>query len=159
MQMHSHITQRVQRDLIWVERIAWLMDDKFRIKGNRFRFGLDPLINLVPFLGNAAGFAVSIVLVAVMLRNGASRKLVMLMLINVIVDVTLGAIPLFGQVFDFFFKANQKNIILLQEYYYKGKHQGRGNDIIAIVISLFLILTVLLLFLLWKGFLWMINLF
>ncbi len=133
------------------------MDDKFRIPGTRFRFGLDPLINLVPFLGDIIGFAVSFVLVYVMWRNGASRKLVMLMLINVLVDLTIGAIPGIGNVFDFFFKANKKNIILLREFYYEGKHQGKGNDILAIILVGFLALTGLFLYILWKAFVWLIN--
>jgi len=133
------------------------MDDKFRLPGTRFRFGLDPLINLVPFLGDIIGFTVSFVLVYVMWRNGASRKLVMLMLINVLVDLTIGAIPGIGNVFDFFFKANKKNIILLREFYYEGKHQGKGNDILAIILVVFLILTGLFIYILWKAFVWFIN--
>lgn len=133
------------------------MDDKFKLPGTRFRFGLDPLINLVPFLGDIIGFTVSLVLVYVMRRNGASRKLVMLMLINVVVDLTIGAIPIIGNVFDFFFKANKKNITLLREFYYEGKHQGKGNDVLALVLGGFLMLTFLFLYMLWKGFMWLIN--
>ncbi len=149
--------QRLEKDYAWVARVSWLMDDKFRVPGTQFRFGLDPLINLVPFLGDIIGFAVSFVLVYVMWRNGASRKLVMLMLIIILVDLTIGAIPVIGNVFDFFFKANKKNIILLREFYYEGKHQGRGNDILAIVLVGFLVLTALFLYILWKGFMWFIN--
>src|SRR5690606_37853848 len=112
---------------------------------------------LVPFLGDIIGFAVSLVLVYVMWRNGASRKLVMLMLINIVVDLTIGAIPVIGNVFDFFFKANKKNIILLREFYYEGKHQGKGNDILAVLLGAFLLLTFLFLYILWKGFVWFIN--
>lgn len=158
MRTHSGTSARLQKDLLWVERIAWLMDDKFRIKGTRFRFGLDPLISFIPFIGTFLGFFVSFFLVMVMWRNGASRKLVMLMLINVIIDLTIGAIPVIGTAFDFLFKANKKNIILLNSYYYEGKHQGKGNDIIAIIFGLFLILTLLFLYLLWRGFLWFITL-
>lgn len=158
MQTHSRIPDRLQKDLIWVERISWLMDDKFRIKGTGFRFGWDPLMSFIPFLGTFLGFVVSFVLVVVMWRNGASRKLVMLMLINVIIDLTIGAIPVMGTAFDFFFKANKKNILLLNSYYYEGKHQGKGNDIIALVFGFFLILTLLFIYLLWKGFLWFIAL-
>ncbi len=158
MQTHHEITDRLRKDLAWVERVAWLMDDKFRIKNTRFRFGLDPLINLIPFLGDILGFSVSFLLVFVMWRHGASRKLVMLMLINVIIDLTIGAIPIIGNIFDFFFKANQKNILLLHAYYYEGKHHGKGNDILAVILGIFLLLAFLLLYLLWKGFLWIISL-
>lgn len=153
------VSERLKRDFIWVERVAWLMDEKFRLGRGRFRFGLDPLINLIPFLGDIIGFGVSFMLVLVMWRNGASRKVVMLMVINVILDTTIGAIPVVGHVFDFFFKANTKNIMLLREYYYQGKHQGRGNDILAVIFGVILLLTFALIYLLWKAFLWLVGLF
>ncbi len=158
MQAHHKINNQLRGDLAKVERLAWLMDDKFRLTGTRFRFGLDPLINLIPFLGDIIGFAVAFSLVLVMWRHGASRKLVMLMLMNVIIDLTLGAIPIIGNVFDFFFKANRKNVVLLQEYHYEGKHHGKGNDILVILLGVFLVLTFLFIYLLWLGFLWMISL-
>lgn len=158
MQTHREISSRLRVDLASIERIAWWMDDKFRLRGTQLRFGLDPLINLVPFLGDIIGFAISFYLVLIMWRHGASRKLVMLMLINVIIDLTLGVIPVIGNVFDFFFKANRKNILLLQQYYYEGKHRGSGNDILTIALGIFLLLAFVLVYLLWLGFLWMINL-
>jgi hypothetical protein len=153
------ITPKLQKDLIWVDRVAWLMDEKFKLKGTKFRFGLDPLINLIPFLGDIIGFGVSAVLVFVMWRNGASRKLVILMSLNIIADLTIGAIPIIGNVFDFFFKANSKNIRLLRAYYYEGKYQGKGNDVWAWLFGIILFLTLLFLYLLWQGLVWMIQLF
>lgn len=138
--------------------MAWLMDDKFRIGGTRFRFGLDPVINMIPFLGTIIGFVVACFIVLVIWRHGASRKLIMLMLINVIIDLTLGAIPVIGHVFDFVFKANRKNLILLQQYHYQGKHQGKGNDILMLILGVFLLLTCLFIYLLWSAFMALIGL-
>lgn len=153
------IDDRIKRDFVWVDRVAWLMDEKFHFRAGRFRFGLDPIINLIPFLGDIIGFGVSFMLVIVMWRHGASRKVVILMLINVILDTTVGAIPVVGNIFDFFFKANTKNIILLREYYYQGKHQGKGNDVLAVIFVVLLALTLGFIYLLWEAFLWMIGLF
>jgi len=153
------ISPQLQKDLVWVDRVAWLMDEKFRVKGTNFRFGLDPLINLVPFLGDIIGFAVSASLIFVMWRNGASRKLIMLMSLNSIADLTIGAIPIIGNVFDFFFKANSKNIRLLRAYYYQGKHQGKGNDVLAFLFLFVVVLTFLFIYLLWQGAVWLIQLF
>ena len=88
------------------------MDSRFRI-GN-FRFGLDPILNFIPFGGQIATFIISLVLVSVMYRNGASSKVAVKMLLNVTWDALLGSIPIFGNVFDFFNKANEKNVKLLQ---------------------------------------------
>lgn len=49
----------VNSKLKWVERVSYLMDEKFRLPGTNFRFGLDPLINLIPFVGDLTGLAVS----------------------------------------------------------------------------------------------------
>lgn len=153
------VTPRMQKDFAWVDRVAWLMDEKFRIGRGKFRFGLDPLINLVPFLGDIVGFGVSSMLVVVMWRNGASRKVIIKMLLNVIVDTTIGTIPIIGNIFDFFFKANTKNIVLLREHYYQGKHQGSGSDILAVIFLVLLALTFALIYLLWQGFVWFVSLF
>ncbi len=120
--------------LKWVERIAHLFDDQFRIPGTNFRFGLDPIINLFPVAGDAAGMMVSAALLITMARNGASRKVIILMLVNVLIDGLIGAIPLIGQVFDFYYKANLRNIKLLKEHYEEGRHQGSGNGLIAMIV-------------------------
>lgn len=125
--------------LKWVERIASVMDDKFRVPGTNFRFGLDPILNLIPFAGDVSGFIVSAALLYVMAKNGVSRKVLILMAINISVDALVGAIPLLGQISDFYIKANSRNIQLLKEHYQEGKHTGNGNGIIAILIFVLLL--------------------
>ncbi len=101
--------------LRWVERISKLMDEQFSIKG--YRFGLDPILNFIPYFGDLAGFSVSLALIATMLKNGASKKVALKMFGNVLIDTVLGAIPILGFFFDFGFKANSRNIKLLREHY------------------------------------------
>jgi len=88
--------------LKWVERVASIMDDKFRIPGTSFRFGLDPVLNLIPFAGDVSGFVVSAALLYVMAKNGVSRKVLILMAVNISIDAAVGAIPLLGQISDFY---------------------------------------------------------
>lgn len=136
--------------LNWAERVSYLMDEKFRIPGTNFRFGIDPLLNLIPVLGDISGFAVSIVLVLTMARHGLSRKVLILMFLNVILDSTIGAIPIIGHVFDFVYKSNSRNIRLLKEYYEEGKHQGSARGTILWIV-LFLIVFILIFgWLMWK---------
>jgi len=149
---------QLNKDFAWVERIAWLLDNKYQIKGLPFRFGLDPLLNFIPFLGKLLTFLTSLVLVLLMWRNGVSPKAVMLMLINILIDAIFGSIPLFGSVFDFFHKANAKNIKLLREYYFEGKHQGKGYGIIGIVLGILLLFCAVVLWLLWAAGTWLYGL-
>jgi len=149
----------VDSKLKWVEWVSNLMDEKFRIPGTDFRFGLDPILNLIPVVGDLSGFAVSATLVATMARNGASGKLVTLMMLNIALDATIGAIPIIGQIFDFTYKANSRNIRLLKQHYAEGRHKGSGKGIIALILVIFLIFFVLLLYTMWKITQWFIGLF
>ncbi|PRY13849.1 uncharacterized protein DUF4112 [Pontibacter ummariensis] len=68
----------------WVNHMVHLMDNQFRLPGTNFRFGLDPLLGLLPVAGDLASFAMSATIVMTMARHGASSKLVVLMLLNIL---------------------------------------------------------------------------
>ena len=143
----------------WVEYVSYLMDEKFRLPGTNFRFGLDPLLNFIPVVGDLSGFAVSAMLLVTMAKHGASRKLLIRMILNVLIDTIIGAIPLIGLIFDFAYKSNSKNIRLLKEHYVEGRHTGSGNGIIAVIlISLFFFL-ILIVYLMWQLTTWFFGLF
>ena len=145
--------------LRWVEKLSYLLDEQFRLPGTKFRFGLDPIMNLVPFLGDLSGFFISAALVLTMAKNGASSRIVTLMALNIVLDATIGAIPVVGQIFDFFYKANTRNIRLLREHYQEGKHQGSGKGILIGLALLLLVLVIVVLYGMWKLAEWVISLF
>jgi hypothetical protein len=130
---HYEQTDHAER-LKHVERIARLMDSEFAIPGTKFRFGLDPVLGLVPVFGNLATSAVSAMLVLTMMRHGASGNVVVRMALNLIVDAVIGSIPIIGNLFDFAFRANDRNVALLRRHYDEGKYQGSGRGIIAAVL-------------------------
>ena len=137
-------------NLAWVEKISNFLDSKFRIPGTNLRFGWDPLIGLIPGIGDFAGFVISAILMLYMTRYGASRKVVIIMSLNILVDAMIGSVPFVGTLFDFRFKANKRNIELLKEHYYEGKHQGNGNGIVLTIMIALICLFALLLFSLYK---------
>lgn len=98
-----------------IDRLARLMDSAITlpIVG---RVGLDAVLDLVPVVGNFAGAAISLTLVARTLQYGPPPSLVSKMLSNVLVDVILGAIPLVGPLADIWFKANERNATLMKEF-------------------------------------------
>ena len=100
---------------IQIDRLAKIMDSaiKLPIVG---RVGLDAVLDLVPVVGNFAGAAVSLTLVARTLQFGPPPSLVSKMLSNVLVDVILGGIPLVGPLADMWFKANDRNATLMREF-------------------------------------------
>lgn len=89
----------------------WL-DSKFTVPGTKINFGLDGIIGLVPVVGDFAGAGISLVFIADAWKMGARKRVLARMLGNAGVDLTLGALPLVGDVFDFFFKSNVKNLEL-----------------------------------------------
>lgn len=143
--------------LKWAEHIAYLLDEKFRIPGTRFRFGLDPIMNLIPIAGDISGFLVGAVLVWVMARHGVSRQVLILMVVNICTDALIGAIPFAGQVFDFYYKSNSRNIKLLKEHYEEGKHQGQGTGVLVIVFLVLLAFFAAFLFLIYLVTRWMVG--
>lgn len=147
----------INSKLKWVERVSYLMDEKFRFPGTNFRFGLDPLINLIPVVGDLSGFAVSSALVLAMTRHGVSRKVLILMCLNIVLDSTIGAIPIIGQIFDFTYKSNTRNIKLLKEHYEEGKHQGSGKGIVLWIIAILLISFLIFAYVLWMIMTWIID--
>jgi hypothetical protein len=137
-------------ELEWVDKIAWLMDSQFRVPGTKFRFGLDPILGLIPFAGDLASYGISAVVVMAMARHGVSGKVVILMIGNVLLDAIIGSIPILGNIFDFAYKANNRNISLLKKHYQEGKYQGSGRKIIIGVALVFLALFILLIYGIWK---------
>lgn len=132
-------------ELEWVERLTNWLDSKYRFPGTNFRFGLDPIISLVPFLGDGVSLIIQSGLALAMMRYGASGKVIVLMTLNVVLDFVIGSIPVLGWVFDFFYKASERNLRLLKEHYHKGKHQGSGAGVLVIVgLVLFLLVGLLI---------------
>jgi hypothetical protein len=147
------------RDLRWLERTAHLLDSQFRIPGTNFKFGLDPIIGLIPVLGDASTLIISAVMVLYMARYGVSGKVLVVMVLNIVLDAVVGGIPVLGSIFDFVYKANDKNIRLLKEHYHEGKHQGSGMWIIITVLIFFVTLFVLLMIGLYQLFKFLFGLF
>ncbi|MSO61822.1 MAG: DUF4112 domain-containing protein [Acidobacteria bacterium] len=87
-----------------------------RVRGGRRRGGLDAVIGLIPVVGDLAGTAVSLTIIARTLRYGPPATLVSKMLANVVVDLVVGAIPFVGFFADIWFKSNDRNAALMREF-------------------------------------------
>jgi hypothetical protein len=99
-----------------LRRVARLLDSAIQLPGTQFRFGLDPLIGLVPGIGDAIGAIFSTMIVFQAARLGAPKSTLVRMMANVAVDTLVGEIPLVGDLFDFGWKSNTRNIALLEQH-------------------------------------------
>ena len=98
------------RDLARAERIAQLLDARFRVAG--VSFGWDSIIGLVPVAGDIATAAIALCPIHLAHRHRLGRLLVIRMLANVAVDVVVGMVPILGDIFDVVWKANYRNLFL-----------------------------------------------
>jgi hypothetical protein len=103
------------RSLDSMDRLAESLDYRFRLPLTTVRFGWDPVLGLIPILGDLVSAALSIRIVMAARGLGASPPLVRRMAYNVALDAIVGAIPLAGTVFDLFFRANLRNVHLLMD--------------------------------------------
>lgn len=94
-------------------RLARVLDTALRIPGTRIRFGLDPILGLVPGLGDAIAALIGGYIVWTAVRAGAPALIVGRMLVNVAVDAIVGAVPAAGTIFDVAFKAHRRNARML----------------------------------------------
>jgi hypothetical protein len=100
-----------------IERVTDLMERAIRIPGTRIRFGLDPILGFVfPEGGDVIGAVVSVCLVLASVRHGLPKAVIARMVFNIALDYLIGSVPLIGDMFDFAWKANTRNLELLKKH-------------------------------------------
>jgi hypothetical protein len=113
-----------------LNRLAKVMDSSFSIPGTSVRFGIDSLIGLIPGVGDFVSFLISAYILSSASKLGASNYVMARMALNSGIDAIVGSIPLLGDIFDVGFKANQRNIRLLNQHYTEKKHKGSAAKVI-----------------------------
>jgi Domain of unknown function (DUF4112) len=120
--------RRVER----LRQLAYLLDDRFRIPGTKYRIGLDGLVGLVPGVGDAVTTLISLYIVLEARRLGLPVSKLGRMGLNVGLDAVLGAVPLVGDLFDVAWKANRRNVALLLDHLEadrRTRHAGRHERV------------------------------
>lgn len=98
-----------------LERLGWLLDDLFRIPGLGWRVGLDALVGLIPGVGDTATTLASLYVLTSAVRYRVPKVTLLRMGLNLGIDYAVGSLPLVGDIFDAWWKSNQKNIELLRQ--------------------------------------------
>ncbi|MCB2426479.1 DUF4112 domain-containing protein [Methylophaga pinxianii] len=99
----------------FIERLSWFLDESITLPGG-YKIGLDGFIGLIPGVGDFIGGLLSSVIIYKAHQIGVPRMVLGRMIINMIIDTVLGAIPIAGDAFDFIWKANKRNAVLLETY-------------------------------------------
>lgn len=98
-----------------ISRLSWLLDEAIALPGG-YRIGWDGIIGLIPGLGDLLGLAASGYILYLAAQGGVGKAVLVRMAFNVLLESVIGSIPVIGDLFDFVFKANTRNMQLLQRY-------------------------------------------
>lgn len=122
--------------------IAMFMDNLIRIPGTNFRIGIDPLIGLIPGIGDTGSALVSAIALLQAARQGLPKIILARMAVNILLNELIGIIPVIGDAFSFWFKSNARNHQLIKEYTGGRRTAGRSDWIFVIGILVLLALLV-----------------
>jgi hypothetical protein len=124
----------VARQLAFARALARLLDEAFAIPGTSLTIGLDPLVGLVPGIGDLLGAVASTLILGIAARLGAPASLLARMALNVAIDTLVGAVPIAGDLFDAGWKSNVRNVRLLETWLERPRETRRAS--LAVVVGL-----------------------
>ena len=118
-------------------KLAWVLDSAIPLPGG-YSIGIDGLVGLIPGVGDGAAALVSTYIIAEGVRAGAPKSVLARMVGNVAVEAAVGAIPIVGDVFDIVFKANVRNVALMDGYLQRPDKTSRSSkwSVIGLVAAL-----------------------
>ncbi len=130
---------RDPRQLEVLRRWAYLLDSVFRVPGTRIRFGFDALVGLIPGLGDLSAPAFAVVILITAFRFRVPAVVQARMVLNAAIDMLIGLVPLLGDVADIAWKANLKNLALLERHARPGVPPSRSDHVFVIVAVIVLV--------------------
>jgi hypothetical protein len=142
-----------------LKQFAWLLDSSIPIPGTRLTVGLEAIIGLLPFIGDLIGVLLSSYILSEASRLGAPKSVLMRMGANVGIEGVVGIVPFAGDLFDAAFKANQRNVRILNDWFDHPEKTERSSRLFGL--SLIAGIVVLLAGLIYLGFLvmrWLVSL-
>ncbi|WP_148414879.1 DUF4112 domain-containing protein [Haloferax sp. KTX1] len=135
-----------EETLARLRAVSFYLDEAFEVPGTNYRVGLDPILGLVPGIGDATASALSAYILVEAAMLGVPRATLARMLGNVVLDATVGSLPLVGDVFDAAWKANARNVRLLEARYDDASPAAAAADrrfLLAAVAAIALLLVAL----------------
>jgi hypothetical protein len=137
--------EKLPQDLVALRRFAFWMDEAFVLPGTNIRVGLDALIGLIPGIGDIIGAVLSTWIIVGALRHRVKAFVIARMIGNIVIDLVVGAVPVAGDVFDFMYEENIRNMRLLEKHRDRRKpprsFAAIGFTAMLVVLFVFLIAT------------------
>lgn len=122
-----------------IGRVTHALDELISVPGTPIRVGLDPIIGLIPIVGDAVAGVVGVWVIGEAARFGLPRLVLGRMAVNLVVDLVIGAIPLLGDIFDFAFRSNSANLELFRRHALDPDASTRGEQTFFVGLLLLLV--------------------
>ena len=119
--------------------LAFIMDEIVRVPGTKFRFGLDPLLGLIPGIGDTSSALVSAFALIQAARLGVPKILLARMSLNILINEIIGIVPVIGDAFSFWFKSNARNHQIIKEHIVTPTVAKRSDWIFVIAVLVVLV--------------------
>lgn len=127
--------RNVTDELDLLRRLAVFLDSRFVIPGTRIRFGLDPILSLVPGFGDLVSPAFAVLLLTHGVRQRVPAVVLARMLANAFMDALIGAVPIAGNIGDIFWRANVRNLALLERHAHPGAAPQWSDYAVAMIMA------------------------
>jgi len=139
----SNLPTHSSASLKRLRQISHLLDNAIPVPGTKYRFGLDPILGLLPGGGDMAGGLMSVYIVFEAMRMGVPAETIGRMGANIVLDLLTGTVPVVGDLFDVAFKANSLNVALLEKHVAAPEPSKASDKIFAAVVIVALIALVI----------------
>ena len=137
--MNEEIIELNEEKLLRLKLLSKRLDDSIKIPGTNQKFGIDAIVGIIPILGDFIGVIFSTYIMYSGIKMGVSSKIVKKMAANIAIEFIIGSIPIIGDIFDALWKANKRNVELIEEATIENQENYRLNYLImASLISLIL---------------------
>ena len=132
-----------EEKLIRLKLLSKRLDETFTIPGTKHKIGIESLIGAIPVIGDLIGGILSTYIMYSGIKIGASPRIIAQMAANIAIDFAIGSIPIVGDLFDFVWKANKKNVELIEETTLLNEETNKINYLIVATLIVGLVAIIL----------------
>ena len=137
--MDEEIIERNEEKLLRLKLLSERLDDLIKIPRTNQKIGIDAIVGVIPVLGDFIGVIFSTYIMYSGIKMGVSPKIVIKMATNIAIEFIIGSFPIIGDIFDVLWKANKRNVELIEEETFENKENYNLNYlIVALLITLIL---------------------
>jgi len=141
--MNEEIIELNEEKLLRLKLLSERLDNSIKIPGTNQKIGIDPIIGLIPILGDFIGVIFSTYIMYSGIKMGVSSKIVKKMATNLAIEFIIGSIPIIGDIFDALWKANKRNVELIEEATIENQENYNYliiASLIVLILSLILVI-------------------